>query len=92
MSYSEDPRPKKKENTKYANVVERFLSHCYLAMRNAPHPEEVVKVVIESIHASKYGNHNLFRYPVGEDAKRYAEAKRKISDFELHSLAERTIS
>ena len=62
-------------------------------MRNAPHPEEVAKVVIESIHASKYGNHDLFRYPVGEDAKRYAEAKRKISGFELYSLvAERTIS
>jgi hypothetical protein len=31
-------------------------------------------------------HNNLFRYPVGQDAKLYAEAKKKISESELHSL------
>jgi hypothetical protein len=32
-------------------------------------------------------NHNnLFRYPVGEDAELCADAKRKMSDSELHSF------
>jgi NAD(P)-dependent dehydrogenase (short-subunit alcohol dehydrogenase family) len=40
------------EITEYANVVEKFLSHYYSAMRNAPDPKEVAKVVLESIEAS----------------------------------------
>ena len=70
---------KSREITKYANVVERFLSHYYPAMRNAPDPKEVAKVVLESVEASidsaRQGDHNFFRYPVGEDAKLYADAK-----------------
>ena len=76
-------------NTKYACVVERFLSHYYPAMRNAPSPKEVAKIVLESINDSivstrQGANNNLFRHPVGEDAKLYADAKRKMSDSELH--------
>ena len=68
-----------REITEYAGVVERFLSHYYPAMRNAPSPKEVAKVVVESINDSvistKQGaNNNLFRYPVGDDAKFYADA------------------
>jgi short-subunit dehydrogenase len=87
-----------KETTKYANLVERFLSHYYPAMRNAPHPKEVAKVVLESIEGSvlsprQHANNNLFRYPVGEDAKLYAGAKRKMSDSELRSfVAKMTLS
>jgi hypothetical protein len=60
-------------------------------MRNAPHPKEVAKVVLESIEGSvvslgQQANNNLFRYPVGEDAKLYADAKRKIGDSELRSF------
>jgi len=67
-----------------------------LAMNNALHPKEVAIVILESINASKRpsdrGN-NFFRYVVGEDAKFYAEAKRKMTDSELHSLVmKRTIS
>ena len=71
-----------REITEYAGVVERFLSHYYPAMRNAPSPKEVAKVVVESINDSvistKQGaNNNLFRYPVGDDAKFYADVKGK---------------
>lgn len=85
-----------REITKYAHVVERFLSHYYPAMRNAPSPKEVAKVVLESINDSivstrQGANNNLFRYPVGEDAKFYADAKRKMSDSELHSFVAKRI-
>jgi hypothetical protein len=66
-------------------------------MRNAPDPKEVAKLVLESIEDSvvsaKQGADNFFRYPIGEDAKLYADAKRKMSDSELHSfVAKRTLS
>lgn len=82
-------------STKYANVVERFLCHYYPAMRNAPQPKEVAKVILESIEASvvsaRQGNNNFHRYPIGEDAKLYADAKRKMSDSELHSFVSKRI-
>jgi NAD(P)-dependent dehydrogenase (short-subunit alcohol dehydrogenase family) len=77
------------ETTTYANVVEKFLSHYYPAMSNAPSPKEVAKVILQSIEASakqRTNNDNFFRYPVGEDAKFYADIKRKLSDYELRSL------
>jgi NAD(P)-dependent dehydrogenase (short-subunit alcohol dehydrogenase family) len=85
-----------REMTEYANVVERFLSHYYPAMRNAPSPKEVAKVILESINDSvvstrQGGNNNFYRYPVDEDAKLYADAKRKMSDFELHSFVAKRI-
>ena len=86
-----------RETTKYANVVERFLSHYYQAMRNAPEPKEIAKVILESIEASAVSarqganNNNFFRYPVGEDAKLYADAKKKMSDSELHSFVAKRI-
>jgi NAD(P)-dependent dehydrogenase (short-subunit alcohol dehydrogenase family) len=83
-------------STKYAYVVERFLSHYYPAMRNAPEPREVAKVILESIEASlvsvRQGNNNNFhRYPIGDDAKLYADVKRKMSDSELHSFVAKRI-
>jgi NAD(P)-dependent dehydrogenase (short-subunit alcohol dehydrogenase family) len=85
-----------REITEYAGVVERFLSHYYPAMRNAPSPKEVAKVVLESIDDSvvstrQGANNNLFRYPVGDDAKLYADVKRKMSDSELHSFVAKRI-
>jgi NAD(P)-dependent dehydrogenase (short-subunit alcohol dehydrogenase family) len=97
-SSSSSHSPSASVSTKYANVVERFLSHYYPAMRNAPEPKEVAKVILESIEASivsaRHGdNNNFHRYPVGDDAKLYADAKRKMSDSELHSfVAERILS
>jgi NAD(P)-dependent dehydrogenase (short-subunit alcohol dehydrogenase family) len=96
-TYSDNPKSSR-GTTKYANVVERFLSHYYPAMRSAPHPKEVARVVFESIEASvvsarQQDNNNFFRNPVGEDAKLYADAKRKMSDSELHSfVAKMTLS
>ena len=87
-----------REMTEYANVVERFLSHYYPAMRNAPSPKEVAKVILESINDSvvstkQGGDNNFYRYPVGEDAKFYVDVKRKMSDSELHSfVANRILS
>jgi hypothetical protein len=78
-------------------MVERFLSHYYPAMRNAPSPKEVAKVILESINDSAVStrqggnNNNFHRYPVGEDAKLYADAKRKMSDSELHSFVAKRI-
>jgi NAD(P)-dependent dehydrogenase (short-subunit alcohol dehydrogenase family) len=94
-TYSDNSKSQR-EITKYANVVESFLSRYYSAMRNAPDPKEVARVVLESIEASVVSASkgvNFFRYPVGEDAKLYTEAKRKMHDSELHSfVAKRTLS
>ena len=89
------------EMTPYANVVERFLRHYYPAMRNASSPKEVAKVVLESINDSgisstsqggnNNNNNNFYRYLVGEDAKFYAHAKRKMSDSELRSFVAKRI-
>ena len=95
VTYSGSPECNR-EMTEYANVVERFLSHYYPAMRNAPPPKEVAKVLLESINNSVVStrqgdNNNFYRYPVGEDAKLYADVKRKMSDSELHSFVAKRI-
>jgi hypothetical protein len=94
-----DNHKSNRETTTYANVVEKFLSHYYPAMKNAPAPKEVAKVILQSIEApvvsARKGanNNNFFRYPVGEDTKLYADAKKKMSDSELHSfVAKSTLS
>jgi NAD(P)-dependent dehydrogenase (short-subunit alcohol dehydrogenase family) len=94
--YSDNPKSNR-ETTKYANVIGIFLSHYYPAMRNAPEPKEVAKVILESIEASVVSamqganNNNFFKYPVGEDAKLYADAKRKMTDSELHYFVAKRI-
>jgi pantothenate kinase-related protein Tda10 len=65
-------------------------------MRNAPPPQEVAKVILESINDSlvstrREGSNNFYRYPVGKDAKMYADIKRKMSDSELHSFVAKRI-
>ena len=99
VTYSGGPESNR-EMTAYANVVERFLRHYYPAMRNAPSPKEVAKLVLESINDSvisstrqggNNNNNNFYRHPVGEDAKLYADAKRKMTDSELHSFVAKRI-
>ncbi len=95
LTYSCSPQSNR-EMTEYANVVETFLSHYYPAMRNAPSPKEVAKVVLESINDSvvstrQGGSNNFCRYPVGEDAKVYSDVKKKMSDSELHSFVAKRI-
>ena len=53
-------------------------------------------MILESIEASvisamQGANNNFFRYPVGEDTKLYADAKRKMIDYELHSFVAKRI-
>jgi NAD(P)-dependent dehydrogenase (short-subunit alcohol dehydrogenase family) len=95
LTYSGSPESNR-EMTEYANVVEKFLSHYYPAMRNAPSPKEVAKVILESVSDSvvstrQGGNNNFYRYPVGEDAKLYTDVKRKMNDSELHSFVAKRI-
>ena len=83
-----------REITKYAEVVQSFLSHYYRAMKNAPDPKQVARVVLESIETpavSASEGVNFFRYPVGADSKLYAEAKKKMNDSELHSFVVKKI-
>jgi NAD(P)-dependent dehydrogenase (short-subunit alcohol dehydrogenase family) len=62
-------------------------------------PKEVAKVILESINDSvvstrqggNNNNNNFYRYPVGKDAKLYADVKKKMSDSELHSLVAKRI-
>ncbi|MFL6526092.1 MAG: SDR family oxidoreductase [Nitrososphaera sp.] len=100
VTYSGSPESNR-EMPEYVNVIERFLSHYYPAMRNAPRPKEVAKVILERINdlvfstrqGSNNNNNNFYRYPVGEDAKLYAGVKRKMSDSELRSfVAKRLLS
>jgi NAD(P)-dependent dehydrogenase (short-subunit alcohol dehydrogenase family) len=95
VTYLGNPQSNR-EMTDYANIVERFLSHYYPAMRNASPPKEVAKVILESINDSvistrQGGNNNFYRYPVGEDAKLYSNVKRKMSGSELHSFVAKRI-
>lgn len=73
-----------------------FLAYYYSAIRNALSVKEVGRVILESINDSvvfsrQVGNSNFYRYPIGEDAKLYADAKRKMSDSELHSFVTKRI-
>lgn len=91
-----DNTKSQREITKYADIVESFLSHYYRTMKNAPDPKQVARVVLESLEmpaVSASEGVNFFRYPVGEDAKLFAEAKKKMNDSELHSfVAKKTLS
>ncbi len=94
-SNSSDDNKSPREITEYADVVKRFLSHYYYGVRNGPDPKQVAEVIFESIKrsAAPTNRGNFFRYPVGQDAKFYLEAKKKMNDSELHSLvAQRTLS
>ena len=94
-SNSLDDNKSQREITEYADVVKRFLSHYYYAIRKAPDPKQVAEVVFESIKMSvaSANRGNFFRYPVGEDAKFYLEAKKKMNDSDIQSLvAQRTLS
>ncbi|HSF00740.1 MAG TPA: SDR family oxidoreductase [Nitrososphaeraceae archaeon] len=77
---------KKKNSSYYSNTIEAFLSHYYPAMKNAPHPKEVATVILESIKNTSKSSESLVRYIVGEDAKTFAQAKKNMSDSQLHEF------
>jgi NAD(P)-dependent dehydrogenase (short-subunit alcohol dehydrogenase family) len=77
---------KKGNVSHYSSTVDTFLSHYYLAMKNAPLPQEVSAAILESIKNATNSSECLFRYTVGEDAKTFSETKKKMSDSQLHKF------
>ncbi|MGB9169022.1 MAG: SDR family oxidoreductase [Nitrososphaeraceae archaeon] len=77
---------KKKDSSYYSNTIDAFLSHYYPAMTNAPSPKEVATVILEGIRIASNSSESLFRYTVGEDAKIFAQAKKNMSDSQLHEF------
>ena len=77
---------KKRNFSHYSSTVDTFLSHYYLAMKNAPLLQEVAAVILESIVNSTNSSECLFRYTVGEDAKTFSETKKNMSDSQLHKF------
>jgi short-subunit dehydrogenase len=77
---------KKKNSSYYSNTIDTFLSHYFSAMNNAPSPKEVATVILEAIKNASTSSEYLFRYTVGEVAKTFAQAKKNMSDSELHEF------
>jgi hypothetical protein len=55
-------------------------------MNNAPSPKEVAIVILEAIKNASNSSEYLFRHTVGEDAKTFAQAKKNMSDSQLHEF------
>lgn len=70
----------------YSNTTDTFLSHYYVAMKNAPLPKEVATVILEALKNASNSPESLFRYIVGEDAKTFAQAKKNMSDSQLYEF------
>ena len=77
---------KKKNTSYYSNTIDTFLSHYFSAMNNAPSPKEVATVILEAIKNASNSSEYLFRHTVGEDAKTFAQAKKNMSDSQLHEF------
>jgi len=75
---------KKKNSSFYSSTIDAFLSHYYPAMKNAPLPKEVAIVILEAINTALNSSDSLFRYTVGDDSKTFAQAKKNMSDSQLH--------
>ena len=76
----------KKDSSYYSSTIDAFLSHYYPAMTNAPLPKEVAAIILEAIRIASNSSESLFRYTVGEDAKTFAQAKKNMSDSQLHEF------
>lgn len=77
---------KKKNSSHYSNTIDIFLSHYYPAMKNALLPKEVAIVILEAINNASNSSECIFRYLVGGDAKTFAQAKKNMSDSQLHEF------
>ena len=52
----------------------------------------MLESINDSVISIRQGaNNNFHRYPIGDDAKFYADLKRKMSDSELHSFVAKRI-
>ena len=83
-NYYSNNNIKQKNSSHYSNTIDAFLSHYYPAMKNAPLPKEVATVILEAIKNASDSSDYLFRYVIGEDSKTLADAKKNLSDSELH--------
>jgi short-subunit dehydrogenase len=77
---------KKKNSSYYSNTIDTFLSHYFSAMNNAPSPKEVATVILEAIKNASNSSEYLFRHTVGEDAETFVQAKKNMSDSQLHEF------
>jgi len=77
---------KKNSSSYYSNTIDTFLSHYFSAMNNAQPPKEVAIVILEAIKNASNSSESLFRYTVGGDAKTFAQAKKSMSDSQLHEF------
>ncbi len=77
---------KKNSSSYYSNTIDTFLSHYFSAMNNAQPPKEVAIVILEAIKNASNSSESLFRYTVGGDAKTFAQAKKGMSDSQLHEF------
>jgi len=77
---------KKKNSSYYSNTIDRFLSYYYPSMKNASLPKEVATVILQAIKNALNSTESLFRYVVGEDAKTFVQAKKNMSDSQLHEF------
>jgi hypothetical protein len=55
-------------------------------MQKAPLPEVVSAVILESINNATHSSESFFRFTVGKDAKAFLEAKKRMSDSQLHEF------
>jgi hypothetical protein len=83
---SNDIKKKNNSSSYYSSTIDAFLSHYYPAMKNAPAPKEVAIVILEAIKKASNSPEYLFRYTIGEDAKTFAQAKKNMSDSQLHEF------
>ncbi len=77
---------KKKNSSYYSNTIDTFLSHYFSAMNNAQPPKEVATVILGAIKNASNSSEYLFRYTIGEIAKTFAQAKKNMSDSQLHEF------
>jgi NAD(P)-dependent dehydrogenase (short-subunit alcohol dehydrogenase family) len=77
---------KKKNSSHYSNTIDIFLSHYYPAMKNALLPKEVATIILGAIKNASNSSECIFRYLVGGDAKTFAQAKKNMSDSQLHEF------
>jgi NAD(P)-dependent dehydrogenase (short-subunit alcohol dehydrogenase family) len=74
-------------NSPYSDLLKKFQSGYDTAMQNAPHPEKIAKVILQTIT-----NQNpKFRYNIGEDINKLMDTRKKMSDLEFHNLMVQTL-
>jgi len=81
-----DDDSKKMNYSHYSSTVNAFLSHYYPAMKSAPLPQEVSAVILESIKNARNSQECFFRHTVGKDAKVFFQAKKTMTDSQLHKF------